>query len=63
MPPQKLPPDTWQIADGRRVKIREMVDDHLLNTLKMIEENPRMYENRADQYIEMLEEARWRKLR
>ncbi len=59
---KRLPPDTWETGDGRRVKIKEMTNDHLRNTLAYVELNPELYEGRPDQYVNMLEEARRRGL-
>jgi len=58
-----IKPKTWTTADKRRISIREMTDEHLLNTLLKIEKNPGLHEKVADKYVDLLEEAKWRKLR
>lgn len=62
MPP-RLPKDCWLTGDGRKIKIKEMDDAHLLNTLAYVEAHAALYENRANQYVTMLEEAKRRGLR
>ena len=59
----RLPKDCWLTAQGIRVKIKDMPDQHLINTLNYIEAYPVLYEDRANQYVTMLEEAKRRKLR
>lgn len=58
-----MKPETWTTSDGRKISVREMGDEHLLNTLTLLENNPSLYERRADEYLALLEEAKWRKLR
>jgi hypothetical protein len=54
---------TWTTGDGRKIIIREMTDEHLLNTLTVFERSPTLYEKKANKYLDLFEEARRRKLR
>jgi hypothetical protein len=59
----KLKKDQWLTGDGRIIKIKDMDDQHIINTLNYVEAHTNLYEDRANQYISMLEEAMRRRLR
>ena len=58
-----MKPPTWTTSDGRKIVIREMTNEHLLNTLAVFERSPSLYERKADAYLKLLEEAKFRKLK
>lgn len=59
----RLKKDEWLTGAGHIVKINAMDDQHLVNTLNYVEAHPALYEDRANQYVSMLEEAKRRNLR
>jgi len=59
----RLKKDQWLTGEGHIVQISKMTDQHLINTLNYIELYAALYEDRANQYVTMLEEAKRRKLR
>lgn len=59
----RLKKDQWLTGEGHIIQISKMTDQHLVNTLTYVENHAVLYEDRANQCVTMLEEAKWRKLR
>lgn len=59
-PKTRLKKNQWLTGEGRIVNIKDMDDQHLINTLNYVESHAALYEDRAEQYVNMLEEAKRR---
>jgi hypothetical protein len=62
--------DIWTTADGRRIRVQDMGNQHLINTIKMLIRKAEAYRNEALQYYpsfqgemaQMYAEAEWQSL-
>jgi len=59
----RLKKDQWLTGEGHIIKIKDMDNQHIINTLNYVESHASLYEDRANQYVLMLEEAKRRGLR
>jgi hypothetical protein len=59
----KLKKSQWLTSAGHVIEIKDMDDQHIVNTLNYVESHTSLYKDRANQYLTMLEEAKRRKLR
>jgi hypothetical protein len=61
---------TWQTKDGREIRVRDMTDSHLLNTIHMIrrkvvaiqEETVKLYGLPLPQYTDLVDNNMWKSL-
>ncbi len=50
---------TWTTLSGKRIPVKNMATDHLINTINMLNKNPKNADRQI--YLDLVKELNWRR--